>query len=282
MRRLSVAVMLAAATGALAQPTAAPPSSWADYVGDWQGKLRWTGCGGEGADRAAIAVDAVDGVMSIDLSAAGGALPKLTLVEEEAGGWGGQQGDVSVRVKRGPRTSALELAVDLDSGCEVRAILARSSVGIAACDRLAAWARIESQCTRLVRPPLENAARLARQRAQWTKATGDTRDRLATQCAARATKVETSLIDAGCAPSPDPAIGLRGAECQALQVAAGRIARCGNVPSDLRAALEREVVVLVAAAQGADKAALPVVEGECRRIRERLVTVGKHAGCPLH
>jgi hypothetical protein len=282
MRLLPVALSLAAATGALAQSAApAPPPTWADYVGDWQGKLRWTGCGGEGADRAAIAIDATDGVVFVDLSAAGGALPRLTLVEDD-GGWSGQQGDVRVRVKRATKGDLLELAVDLDSGCEVRATLARPTVGIAACDRLAAWARIEAQCTRLVRPPLENAARLARQRAQWTKATGETRDKLATQCAARATKVETSLIDTGCAPSPDPAIGLRGAECQALQVAAGRISRCGNVPPDLRGALEREVVVLVAAAQGADKAALPVVEAECRRIRERLVTVGKHAGCPLH
>src|SRR5690606_33150689 len=221
------------------------------------GPLRWASCSADGEERATLHVDAEDGVVAIDLRPAGSALPRLSLVETDTG-WTGQQGDVTVTLTR-PRANALELAVDLDSGCEVRATMTRPSVGIVACDLLAAWARIESQCTTLARPPLENAARLARQKATWRKARGAARDRLAQQCTARAAKVESEMVDVGCAPHPDPAIGLRGAECPALRTTASRLARCSNVPHDVRVALEREVVVLIAASQGADRAALPVV-----------------------
>jgi hypothetical protein len=178
------------------------------------------------------------------------------------------------------KVGQLDLAVDLDSGCQVRGTLTRASVGIPACDRLAAWARIESHCTKLSRPPLENAARLARQRAEWRKARGDDRTKLAAQCTARSAKVEQELVDIGCAPHPDPAIGMRGAECQALRGIAARINRCGNLPSDQRDAYAREVLVLIAAAQGADKASLPVVDAECKRERDKLFAIAQQVGCP--
>jgi hypothetical protein len=271
--------MLAAASGALAAPGAPAPKTWADWVGDWDGKLKWTSCTLEGEPRASIPVDASDGAVAIDLSAASSALTQVALVEAETG-WVGQQGDVTVRVKPATKPDKLDLAIDLDSGCQIRGTLSRASVGIAACDRLAAWARVESHCTKLSRPPLENAARLARQRAAWRKAQGEERTKLAAQCTARAAKVEQQLVDAGCAPHPDPAIGMRGAECQALRGIASRVARCGNLPSDQRDAYAREVLVLLAAAQGADKASLPVVDAECRRTRDKLFAIAQQVGCP--
>jgi hypothetical protein len=277
VRRLPVLFILAATSGALATPVTIP-STWPDWVGDWDGKLKWTSCTAEGEERASLALDAIDGAVSIDLTPAGGALSQMSLIED-GDGWVGQQGDVKVRVKR-PKTDKLELAVELDSGCQVRGTLARTSVGIAACDRLAAWARIESHCTKLSRPPLENAARLARQRATWRKARGEDRTKLAAQCTARSAKVEQELVDVGCSPHPDPAIGMRGAECQALRGIAGRISRCSNLPSDQRDAYAREVLVLAAAAQGADKASLPVVDAECKRTRERLFAIAQQVGCP--
>jgi hypothetical protein len=277
MRPLVVATL--AVSGALghASPAATQPS-WADWVGDWQGKLKWTSCSAEGEERASLPLDAIDGTVALDLTPAGAALSSLPLGEDN-GGWTGQQGDVTVRVRR-PKPDTLELAVDLDSGCQVRGTLTRESVGIAACDRLSAWARVESHCTKLSRPPLEDAARLARQRAEWTKARGVARTKLVAQCTARATKVEQELIAAGCAPNPDPAIGMRGAECQALRVISARVQRCNTMPSDQRDAYAREVLVLLAAAQGADQASLPVVDAECRRTRHRLFAIAQQAGCP--
>jgi hypothetical protein len=277
VRRVVVTLILAVASGAVATP-AAQPTTWADWVGDWDGKLKWTSCSADGAEHASVPLDAYDGAVSVDLSPAGAALAQMSLVESK-GGWAGQQGDVSVRVTRG-KSDKLELAIDLDSGCQVRGTLTRASVGIAACDRLAAWARIESHCTKLSRPPLENAARLARQRAEWRKARGADRNKLAAQCTARSAKVEQELIDSGCAPHPDPAIGMLGGECQALRGIAGRVNRCSSLPSDMRDAYAREVLVLLAAAQGADKTAQPVVEAECRRERDKLSAIAQQVGCP--
>lgn len=253
------------------------PLTWADWVGDWEGKLTWTSCVAEGKPKAAIPIEARDGVPTIDLSPAGGALREMSLVEDNVGGFAAQDGDIRLQVKR---TKDLELTVTLDSGCEVRGTLARPSVGIASCDRLAAWAHIEQQCTKLARPPLENAARLARQRAEWLKARGDHRVKLSAQCMSRAARVEAELVDVGCAPNPDPSIGLRGAECQALRGISARLQRCASVPFDVRTAFEREVVVLLAAAQGADQASLPVVDGECKAEREKLFAIAQQAGCP--
>ncbi|HSD88206.1 MAG TPA: hypothetical protein VLB44_11850 [Kofleriaceae bacterium] len=260
-----------------ATPAPSPPPSWADWVGDWDGKLKWSSCAIQGEEHATLALDAIDGGVTFDLSPAGGSLPKLSLVEDNTG-WVAQQGDVKVRVERTPKE--LALTVDLDSGCQVRGTLARPGVGIAACDELAAWARIESHCTKLARPPLENPARLARQRAEWTKARGDARTKLSAQCTARSARVEAQLVDVGCAPNPDPNIGMRGAECQALRAASARLQRCPSVPFDMRTALDREVVVLLAAAQGADQASLPVVDAECKRSREKVFAITQQAGCP--
>jgi hypothetical protein len=40
------------------------------------------------------------------------------------------------------------------------------------------------------------------------------------------------------------------------------------------------VVVLLAAAQGADQASLPVVDTECKRTREKVFAITQQAGCP--
>jgi hypothetical protein len=278
VRRLVGLCVLAAASGALATPASQLALTWADWVGDWEGKLAWTSCSAEGEARATLPLDATDGSVAIDLSPAGSALAQLSLVED-GDGWTGREADVTVHVRR-TRSDKLALTVDLDSGCQIRGTLSRASVGIAACDRLAAWARIESHCTKLARPPLENAARLARQRAEWRKARRDDRAKLAAQCTARSSKVEQELIDAGCAPHPDPAIGMRGAECKALHGISARLSRCGTLPSDQRDAYLREILVLLAAAQGADAASLPIVDGECKRTRERLFAIAQQAGCP--
>jgi len=194
-------VLLACATGALARPAASAAPTWADFVGDWEGKLKWTSCTTDGEPAATFAVDATNGAIAVDLSGAAPGLGPVALADDN-GALVGKDADATVHLTRPPRADALELAIDLDSGCAARATLHRETVGIAACDRLAAWSQIESRCTKLKRPALENPARLARQRAKWRKAEGDDRTELAEQCEGRAAKVEAELAEAGCAPKP--------------------------------------------------------------------------------
>ncbi len=274
--RSPVVVVLALTAGAIAAPQPQAPV-WADWVGDWDGKLKWQSCAIDGQHAATLPIEATDGVMSIDLTAAGDSLGAMTLVED-ANGWIGQQGDVTVHLAR--VKDGLDVAVDLDSGCRVRTSTHRPSTGIAACDRLDGWARIENRCTRLGKPPLENAARVARQRESWSAARGDARAKLSAQCESRAQKVESELIDAGCAPNPDPAIGLRGAACQAVRRTSKGLGRCPAISADVSSLFEAKADQLAAAAQTANDANLPYVEAQCKQLSETIASVAQKYGCP--
>jgi hypothetical protein len=263
MRRAVLIGLSAITAGALAKPPPTPPT-WGDWVGDYTGKLTWTSCTVDGAGSATLALDATDGAVTLDLAPAGGALEGLALAEDN-GTWTGKQNDVAVRVVR-PKADAIDLAVVLDSGCEVHGILRRRSTGIQACDRLAGWARVEARCTKLTKPALENVARLVRQRKTWLAAKGAERDKLAAQCDARAQKVELELVDAGCAPSHDPAVGVRGTECQALRASLARLQRCRALPPDVEIMLEQQT-------QNA------VTDNECRALRAQIVATSQQVGC---
>ena len=268
----------APAPAAAPAAAAAPATTWADWVGDWHGKLRWTSCIVDGAPAATVRVEATDGAVTIDLAKAGEALGVMSLVEQD-GGWIGQHGDVVLHLTR-THGDDLALAVDFGSGCALRATLRRPSVGIPACDRLVAWSAVEARCTKLVRPHLEAQARLVRQEAAWTAARGDAQGRIAAQCTARGAKVEAELVDAGCAPNPDPQVGLRGAECRALREGAAWLGRCSRMPPDVQAAVAQEAMALASAARTARDAELPIVEAQCHELRTRIVAAGRHAGCP--
>src|SRR5262245_58699382 len=169
-----------------AAPEKAAVSPWADWVGDYSGALTWRGCSAPGAAAAGVVLDAVDAVMSIDLGKLGGGLRAMSLLEEE-GGWSARQGDVQVRIAR-PKTAggagAIDLLVELDSGCTVSGRLQRASSGVPACDRLVSWSRIEARCGKLSqrgKKPLEDAALVAK--TAWRAADAE-------KCVARADRVE--------------------------------------------------------------------------------------------
>jgi hypothetical protein len=267
-------IIVAVASGAIAAP-ASPPATWADWVGAWTGKLAWSNCATNGAPTATLGLDAIDGALSIDLSPAGNALARFSLVEEDRR-LSVQHADVAVIVTRSTR--GLDVAVRFDSGCTLHAQLARSSSGIAACDELEAWTRIESRCTKLAGKPLEDAAAIARERDGWLKARGSARGKLAEQCVARAAKVEAELVGAACAPNRDPHHGVRAQDCLAVVDAANRLARC--VPQSIEAReLATESLMLSAAAETAETATLPVVERQCRDAHQKVTALATRFSC---
>jgi endonuclease YncB( thermonuclease family) len=276
MRRGGFVLVLVVALSADAAPT--PQLSWADWVGDWSGKLKWTGCTIDGEPKATLSFDALDGALAIDLAPAGGALGPLSLVEDGAG-FLGKSGDVTVRLAR--KTDTLDLAVEQESGCTVHATLKRPSIGIAECDALDSWARIEEHCSKLAKPRLENLARLVRQRVEWTKARGDARSTLATQCKARATKVEAELAEAGCAPDPNP-VSARGPECLALRQTAAKLSRCGTLPFDLATSLAHDANQLASSIEGVEgDTSIKVIEKQCKQMRSQITEAAQQAGCAL-
>src|SRR5512138_2500128 len=258
------------AGSALAAPAPKPAPTWADWVGDYSGTRGWTGCSAPGAKTAAISVDAIDGALTVDLAKAGGGLRALPLVEEDTA-WTAQQGDISARLGR-PSPNTLALTVELESGCRVTAQLKRATTKLDACDRLVAWTRVEARCTKLHDAPLEDPAAIAR--TSWKAGDAD-------RCQLRAANVELELVDAGCAPHPDPLIGVRAADCLALAATADKLHRCGNVPPQLKAYLVNSAHGLAAAAQTADKGTLPVVEAQCRDAKTLLIGAATKFSCLL-
>jgi hypothetical protein len=193
----------------------------------------------------------------------------MTLVEDDGGGWSARQGDVAVRVTR-PRAHAIRLAVELASGCTVRGTLVRATTRVAACDRLLGWTRIAARCTK---PGAPRDAITAPRTTRWRKAD-------AARCEARADTLALALVDAGCAPHPDPAIGVRAAACRAVVEATGRLGRCGRVPAELARRLDGTARALAAAAQSADAGTLGVVERQCRDAAADVASVATRFGCP--
>lgn len=275
MTRLAIVGLL----GALGTAIASPPEpavreTWADWVGDYTGALTWAKrCVSPGAARATIAIDAVDGAPVADLSAAGGGLRALALIEDDTGSWSAQQGDVTLTLVR-PGANTLALRVELASGCTVHGQLQRASTGIPACDALLAWARIEDRCTKLVEPRLEDRVALGKERAGWrSRARG-----VAVGCAARADKLEAALIGAACAPVPDPQAFVRGPSCQRVFQLAGKLERCAAASPRLR---DLARGVLEQPTTSDDATTRTLLERRCDGMHDGLVRLARHDRCPL-
>jgi len=230
----------------------ADAAPWSDWAGDYSGKLAWTSCSVPGAATATIAIDAVDGALKVELARAADWLPALSLLEEDDGTLQGKQADLAVTLAH-PAANRVDVAIDLESGCRARGRLVRAAGKAGpACDRLVAWARIESRCTKLRAPALEN--KLGKLKPS---------DR----CDARATAVEHELIDAGCAPNPAAAKGV--AVCLATVAQADRLERCASAPRENATILSRVAHTHADAAQTATTPGeLAKVEQDCASVRK--------------
>ena len=260
------AVILASLVTSVA--VAAPAPKWADWAGSYQGALTWSSCSIAGAKTVTLPLDFIDGVATIDLASTRPGMRAMTLVEDEHG-LSGRQGDVAVALQR-PRPDSLALAIELDSGCVIRGTLARTSTRVAACDRLLGWARVDARCTKHDGPAEDLAKLLA---TPWKPAD-------AARCTSRAAALEQHLIEVGCAPHPDPKIGVRSPDCLDLAQVAGRISRCGSMLPDLKQRAVAVANAVVSAAQTADRSTLGTVEQQCRDTRAELIAIATKFGCP--
>ncbi|MEO8707100.1 MAG: hypothetical protein ABI867_44145 [Kofleriaceae bacterium] len=265
MKRVLAVLVVASAAHAAPAPHA---TSWADWVGTFEGTLAWRSCTTPGAKQVALAIDATDGVLAIDLAPASPGLRTLSLVSEAAG-WSAQQGDVEVRITR-PKAELVDLVIELDSGCMARGQLRRAATGVPACDQLTAWAKVEAHCSKLRDAPLEDAAKLVATKWRAADAGG---------CTKRAQKLELALIDVGCAPHPDPQIGTRARECLDLGAASAKLARCGGVPQQIKDLVAAQAQQFTAAAQTAERATLPYVEQQCRDVKATIASIATQFGC---
>ena len=252
--RLAVIAVMAIAGSAAAAP-------WTEWVGDYKGTLTWRSCTTPGARSATLALDAVDGVLAIDLAPAKGGLRALSLVEEERGTLTARDGDLSLAIARGPRS--LELSIDLTSGCTIRGTLTRVRDKIAACDRLVSLARIARSCTKVQLPAIPPII------ARWK-----TTD--APACRTKSEVLESALTDAGCMPVETPV--LLGARCRQVADEAAKLMRCPSLPPQMQA-LAAQLRTTVNSS--ADATQRELAELACTRAHEALTELAVQARCPL-
>lgn len=267
--------MVVVAAGIAARVEAAPVT-WADVVGEYRGRLAWKGCNTPGAKRVTVALDATDGALAIDLKPAGGGLRafSLALDDDATAAWSAQDADVEVRVSR-VRPNTILLVIAIGDRCEVRGTLTRATTSVEACDRVVAWSRIEQRCTKRTGAPLEDAKALGLERAVWTKRP---KGAAAKTCGARADKLATAMIEAGCAPVDDPAALQLSPSCARLRAQTSRVARCTTAPPEL-VQLARSLATF--AVPVPDAASRPVASETCDEALALLAQRAKQARCPL-
>jgi hypothetical protein len=253
MRLAGLAVMLLAGSA-----HAAP---WTEWVGDYKTALTWRGCTTPGARSATLALDAIDGALAIDLAPAKGGLRSISLVEDERGTLSAQDGDLVLGLAHG--RAGVELAIDLASGCTVRARLTRVRDKVAACDRLVSLARIARTCTKTQLPAMPPLA------VTW-------KPKDAPQCRARAEVLETALTDAGCMPVESPV--LLGARCRQVADEAAKLMRCPSLPPPVQALAEQ---LRTTVRSSADAAQRELAELACDSAHVALVELAAQARCPL-
>jgi hypothetical protein len=260
MRLYAIAAVLVAAG-----PAIAAPRTWDAWVGDFKGALVWRQCTAPGETVVAVAIDAVDGAIRVDLTSAGAAL-RIFSLQQDAAGWSAQDGDLSIAVAQKKRNT-IDLAITYDSGCTARGQLARASTGVPACDALVGWTRIEAACTKTT--DKHEAIETKFKKAD------------AARCTSRADKLALAMIDAGCAPHPDPSIGTRAVACRSLADATAKLARCTRVPREIMQRLSGTASALSSAAQTAEKATLTFVEQQCKDARADVNGTAVQFGCQL-
>lgn len=237
---------------------------WSDLVGNYTGKLAWSGCTAPGAKSPTLSLDATDGALAIDLAPAGGGLVAMSLAEDDRGRLSAQQGDVTLAITPGKANTIL-LAIDLVSGCAIRGTLVRTVTKVSACDRLVGAARIAQRCTKLAAPipPIAIKAWKAKDAAS---------------CAARVQTIETQVIDAGCLPVEDPLASTLGLQCRQLISEAEKLKRCPSAPPEIVMAANRIITIAQPAADGTSRA---VVEASCREGHDMVVELAARVRCPL-
>ncbi|MCW5805088.1 MAG: hypothetical protein KIT31_22140 [Deltaproteobacteria bacterium] len=267
MTARTVVVIAALAGGiAVAAPAPAPAvPTLADWVGDFNGALAWRSCTAPGLAKPTIRIEAVRGFLYVDLTAAGGGLQRMMLTEEKRT-LVAQDGDVKVAIAR-PRADAIDLVVELDSGCTITGRLARATSGVAACDRLTAWARVEASCGVVPVPHREDPVALAKR--VWTAAD-------APACTARADRLEHRLLEEGCVPLWEPLVAKA---CLALEQSAQRLARCGALPRELVEPIVARAGSLRVASMTALPATLPVVDAQCTEVQIQVDALSARFRC---
>lgn len=202
----------------------------AAVVGRWKATIKWRGCAATGAARAVLDVQRDGSGYALDLAPVLDGLGPTVLIPIAAKKLESSRDDLRVEWTTGKPNRA-SLVVKFSSGCTGTGALVREATGAPACDELAGLEAVAARCDTVQAPAISDADRrvIAGVRVPRTRAAA-TR-----MCTTHAKPLRAALVEVGCVPAPLPSVpGVRIAECEALVVALGRLARCNKVPADAK------------------------------------------------
>jgi len=282
-RATSLVILAALAGGVIADPVpeGAPANDPVDLVavaGRYQLKLSWTGCSPAGARKATAELRPIDGRLELELGAVRDGLPTIVVAGDRAK-VSGRSEDVAVDLTWTRR--GIAIAIDLDSGCHARGTARRDDVGIAACDELAALARVEVGCS-AVDPDTrhEDVAAIDRERAAWGKATGKRRRAVAAACVQRVDVLRPTLVDAACLPVPSEDAPTMIEECRDLATRIDRLSRCRTLTDQARTQLRDMLGQISVHLVDSDPDAVFLARQVCLRQEEVVRELAPRLGCP--
>jgi hypothetical protein len=196
--RASIIVLAVLAGSVLADPAtdSAGPVDPVAVVGRYQGKLTWSHCDPPGAKAPIVALTPIDSRLELDVSAARDGLSPI-VIAGDAHQLTGTAADVTATLTfSGKKT---ELVITLESGCTAKGAVKRIGAGIAACDELAALARVEAGCGAVAADArLEDVAAIDAELPAWAKTKGTARQKARAACEVRVAALRPTLVDAAC------------------------------------------------------------------------------------
>lgn len=280
MLRTSIVLVAILAGGVLADPavdTAGPVDPVA-VVGRYQGKLTWSHCAPAGAKAPVVTLSPIDSRLELDLSAARDGLGAI-VIAGDAHQLTGTAADVTATVTFGAKKT--ELVIALESGCTAKGAVKRIGSAIAACDDLAALARIEAGCGAVAADArLEDVAAIDADLPVWAKTKGSARQEARVGCEARVAKLRPALVDAACVAVPAEDAPTLLPECRDLAARVNQLMGCRTIDARTKAALRDALPNIHVELVHTDEASISVARQQCLRQDQELKKLMPQLGCP--
>ncbi len=284
MLRTSIVLVAILAGAVLADPAtdpgvdAAGPVDPVAVVGRYQAKLTWSHCAPAGTKAPVVTLSPIDSRLELDLAPARDGLGAV-VIAGDSHQLTGTAADVTATLTFGAKKT--ELVVALESGCTAKGTVKRIGSAIAACDELAALARIEAGCGAVAADArLEDVTAIDAELPVWAKAKGTAKQEARVACEGRVAALRPALVDAACvavAVEDQPTLL---PECRDLAARVNQLMGCRTIDARTKAALRDALPNIHVELVHTDEASISVARQQCLRQDEALKKLMPQLGCP--
>jgi hypothetical protein len=278
--RVSIIILAILGGGVLADPStdSAGPVDPVAVVGRYQAKLTWSHCAPAGAKAPVVALTPIDSRLELDLATARDGLGAI-VIAGDSHQLTGTAADVTATLTFGAKKT--ELVIALESGCTAKGTVKRIGSGIAACDDLAALARVEAGCGAVAADArLEDVAAIDAALPGWAKTKGSAKQEARVACEGRVAALRPALVDAACVAVPAEDAPTLLPECRDLAARVNQLMGCRTLDARTKAALRDALPNIHVEVVHTDAASISVARQQCLRQKEAIDKLAPQLGCP--